>query len=278
MSWVAPSLSSGLGNRLFQHAAAEGLAERWGRPVRFLTSHCKESPHGPLASLFRMFPRIPLIESEETFIEIKEPPRAYYDYIELPGLEGVPTTHVVLHGFRQSPQYFPTDTMKLMPDWDSALGGPLLRAMIEKDAQLSSERERARTVSVHVRMGDYLKLAHHQVDLGKYYQDALKRVPSGARLHLFSDEPERCIQLFGTYASTHGITFTVAKPRSDVESLYEMSLCLGGNIVANSTFSWWGAWFAHQSGSPWATFPDNWGRGMPATTDLFPSWATVLSV
>lgn len=276
MDWIAPSLGSGLGNRLFQHAAAAGLAERWNRPLRFLIHRCTESPHGSIGTLFRMFPDVPVIDSTEPYTEIKEPPRAYYDYISCG--EFAPRGPVVLHGFRQSPQYFPTNLGGLTPNWDSALGGPLVRRLIEKDAGLETGSERSRTVSIHVRLGDYRKLPHHQVNLDRYYSEALKRVKPGSRLHLFSDEPELCARTFAEFTNTRGLDFTVAKVRSDVDSLYEMSLCLGGNIVANSTFSWWAAWFAHASGSPWATFPDNWGQGMPQPVDIFPEWAIVLPV
>jgi hypothetical protein len=275
MDWVAPSLGSGLGNRLFQHAAAAGLSERSGKPLRFLIDRCGESPHGSLASLFRLYPDIPLIESSGSYVEIKEEPRGYYKFIDL---GRGPAGSVVIHGFRQSPLYFPKNLEALIPNWDFALGGPLVRTWIEKDAGLHEILDRFQTVSLHIRLGDYMKLPHHQVELSQYYRGALRGVKKGMRLHLFSDEPEHCAATFATFANANGITFTVAKVRSDVESLYEMSLCLGGNITANSTFSWWGAWFAHASGSPWATYPNNWGRGMPPPTDLFPEWATVISV
>jgi hypothetical protein len=268
MEWVAPGLSSGLGNRLFQHAAAAGLAERLGRPLRFITNRCSESPHGPIATIFRMYPSVPLIDTSENYTEFKEAPRGYYMYIPLPSVAGP----IVVQGFRQSPKYFPTKGLE--PDWDSALGGPLVRAMIERDANIVGDR----TVSIHMRLGDYRNLAHHQIPLGSYFQRALKRVPKGYRLHLFSDEPNLCAQQFAVYAAQNNLEFSVAKPRSDVESLYEMSLCRGGNIVGNSTFSWWGAWFAHSKGSPWATYPSQWGQGMPETTDLFPDWGIVIEV
>ena len=276
MDWVSPCLTSGLGNRLFQHAAAAGAAEQWGRPLRFLAGRCTESPHGPLATVFRMFPNVPLIESDERYTEIKEGPRGYYMHVPVP--REPPAGPVLIHGFRQSPLYFPKDLSTLKPDWDNALGGPIVRRMIEKEGGLDTEEERLRTVSIHVRLGDYLKLPHHQANLGPYYQQALQRVKPGMRLYVFSDEPDRCSNLFAGYCSSKGIRYTVAKVRSDVESLYEMSLCRGGNIVANSTFSWWAAWFAHQAGSPWATYPSNWGQGMPEPANLFPEWGTVLQV
>ena len=275
MDWVSPCLTSGLGNRLFQHAAAAGAAEQWGRPLRFLANRCTESPHGPLATLFRMFPDVPLIESEEPYTEIKEGPRGYYMYVPLPA---APLGRVVIHGFRQSPLYFPKDVSVLEPDWDNALGGPIVRRMIEKEARLDTEEERRRTVSIHIRLGDYLKLPHHQANLAPYYDKAIQQLKPGMRLYVFSDEPDRCANIFASYCRSIAVDYSTAKVRSDVESLYEMSLCRGGNIVANSTFSWWGAWFAHQAGSPWATYPSNWGQGMPETTNLFPEWGTVISL
>ena len=274
MEWVAPALTSGLGNRLFQHAAAQGLAEKLGRPVVFLSMKCNESPHGPIASLFRMFPKILLKESQETFTELVEPQQGYYTYFPLES----PPGPIVIHGFRQSPKYFPKNLRLLHPDWDCALGGPIVRRLIEGDAGLATMEERRRTISVHIRMGDYLILPHHQVGLGKYLMNALERIPPYSRIHFFSDEPEKCGLYVRSYAVSKGLDFTIALVRSDVESLYEMSLCQGGNITGNSTFSWWGAWFAHETGSPWATYPSSFGRGMPVPQDLFPEWGTVIPV
>jgi len=221
-----------------------------------------------------MFPQTPLIESDQPFTELLEPQRGYYSYSPLPS----PAGPIVVHGFRQSPKYFPANLRLLHPDWDTALGGPVVRRIIEREAGLATEEQRRRTVSVHMRMGDYLVLPHHQVELGRYLMEALQRIPPKSRIHFFSDEPEKCGLYVRSYAKSRNLDFTIANVRSDVESLYEMSLCQGGNIVANSTFSWWGAWFAHQAGSPWATFPSSFGQGMPKTTDLYPEWGTVIPV
>lgn len=270
--WVASTLTSGLGNRLFQFAAAAGAAEKWGRELVFYMPTCKESPHGPLAAIFRLFPHVRVIETAEPYTELREPPRLYYEYIPV---GPAPPSNALIHGFRQSPYYFP---QKLEPNWDSALGGAHIRRKIHGLARLQTPEERQRTYAVHVRLGDYKHLKHHQLDLGNYYAKALMRVPSGSRLHLFSDEPDLCLALFRDSASARNIEYTKAVTYSDLESLYEMSLCLGGTITANSTFSWWGAWFAHQNGAAWATYPDSMGDGQPEPSDLAPSWGTILSV
>jgi len=264
--WVAPALTSGLGNRLFQLAAAAGAAETWGYELVISLAACKESPHGALASIFRMFPSIRVIHDTDNSIEMKEGPRGFYTYIPL---WPPPQRNCVVSGFRQSPKYFP---LRFEPDWDSALGGPFLRKKVESLAGLESMAERKRTYAIHVRLGDYRLLPHHQVNLTKYYEIALERLPANARLHVFSDEPNACRTLFAGHKMTMAVT------ASDVESLYEMSLCLGGTITANSTFSWWGAWFAHQAGAAWATYPSSMGNGQPEPIDLVPSWGTILPV
>jgi hypothetical protein len=236
-----------------------------------------------VGTIFDLFPNVPVLEREvpaTDLVTLQEPPRRFYEYLGLGAAPPYPTKPVLFRGFWQSPRYFPAAGLPA-PNWEKALGGPAVRRWLERDAGLAEEGERRRCVALHVRLGDYRKLPHHQQDLGGYYANALTRLPRGARLHLFSDEPELCAATFASFCRQAGLEFTVARVRSDVESLYEMSLCWGGTICANSTFSWWGAWFAHaasasQEGEHWATMPDKWGAGQPDPVDLFPSWAQVL--
>ncbi len=294
---VAPALSSGLGNRLFQYAAAAGAAERWGARVVFTLDACSESPHGSIATLFRMYPTVRVLKRgvwtgfrEENRVELREEARGFYRYTPLP--VAVFRPRVLIQGFRQSPRYFPTNLAVLRPDWDSALGGEGVRESLEASAGLLTEAERRQTVALHVRLGDYRKLPHHQEDLEIYYRTALKKVRPDQRILLFSDEPDLCQGYVASLLTEKGLVagarpaLAVAKVRSDVESLYEMSLCWGGTICANSTFSWWGAWFAHDGSAAaaaaaadhWATMPSRWGRGQPPPVDVAPPWAEVISV
>lgn len=268
--WVAPHLTSGLGNRLFQYAAAAGAAEKWGHELVFYIPMTDVSPHGAISSIFRMFPDVRIVEEPATVTEYNEPPRLYYQYMPL---GPKPTANIVIKGARQSPKYFP---VKVEPDWESALG-PSVRKRIEALTGLDPSA-RHNTYAIHIRLGDYRLLPHHQVDLANYYKRALDKVPEGSRIHVFSDEPNTCIRLFKTIAEERKLILSMAVTQSDVESLYEMTLCLGGTITANSTFSWWGAWFAHAAGAKWATFPSSMGAGMPEPTDFYPEWATVLEV
>jgi len=271
--WIAAKLSGGLGNRLFQTAAALGAAERSGHKAIFLLPRCGECPHGAFHTIFQMFPSIPVVEVATHWHTITEG-NNHYEYYPIE----VPSGHnVVILGYRQSHKYFPSYPISI--DWDSVLKEKATQIQIE--TQLHTEEARANTVMLHVRLGDYKVLKHHQQELAEYYGEALQNARPGQRLHLFSDEPQLCQAIFEELALKLNLSFTVAKVRSDVESLYEMSLCQGGSITANSTFSWWGAYFAHQQNphnKHWATYPERWGQGMPVPRDLIPEWGTVVSV
>ena len=279
-TWLSPKISCGLGNRLFQFAASLGVAELLKRKPVFYVPAIENVHHGAIATLFRMYPHIPVIEEEAPCKKIMEPPNTFYKFIDLSGLKNE-EGNIILDGSRQSPLYFPKDTRKLLPDWDSALGGPVVRRMLEKELDLTEKAgRRESSYAIHIRLGDYKYLPHHQIPVLHYYKQALNYIPpfAGTRLVLFSDEPTLCHDIFKEVLAGRSIELVVAPVHTDVESLYQMSLCLGGTITANSTFSWWGAWFAHENGAAWATYPDIWGTGLPPTTDLYPEWATVLRV
>lgn len=279
-SWVSPRLSDGLGNRLFQYAAAAGLAEKLKREVVFCMPVCFKASHGPIGTLFRMFPSVRVIEDAGPLISIQEPPNSHFDYQPLEELAGAAASaniNIIVHGYRQSPLYFPSKPITV--DWDTALGGAAVRRALEQELGLETPESRHKSYALHVRLGDYRKLPHHQVPLEKYYAIALGRIPtySGSVLYLFSDEPELCAGTFSAWAQKASVELRVAPVRADIESLYQMSLCLGGTITANSTFSWWAAWFAHQAGAAWATYPYRWGQGLPTPVDLFPEWGVVIT-
>lgn len=115
----------------------------------------------------------------------------------------------------------------------------LKEKMILPDEVQKILRER-NTVSLHIRRGDFLKIGH---DLSQtdYYQAALDYIKDKVRnpfLFIFSDDIAwvKDNMLFDMdYLTISGQGF------SDCEELILMSMCRN-NIMANSTFSFWGAW------------------------------------
>lgn len=134
--------------------------------------------------------------------------------------------------------------------------------------------------AVHVRRGDYLHPGtreYHGLAGIEYYQRALALVDSRVgeqAIVLFSDETDLALQIFDSLGR-ECLPIVVPPESRPIESINLMSLGTAA-VIANSSFSWWGAWLGEEhmgivvAPRPW--FDD------PATTErdlLRPSWVTV---
>jgi hypothetical protein len=109
------------------------------------------------------------------------------------------------------------------------------------------------SLSIHVRRGDYVTSAatnefHGVLDVD-FYEQAVRhvqeRVPD-LQGFVFSDDPDWCRKALGHLQLP--LTFVDANRGEDSwQDLYLMAACRH-NIVANSSFSWWGAWLGDGPG------------------------------
>jgi len=127
------------------------------------------------------------------------------------------------------------------------------------------------TCSIHVRRGDYLiKQQYHPVCDLEYYTEAITKLPKDTKFLVFSDDISWCKSNF------IGESFTFIENELDYIDLHIMSMC-NHNIIANSTFSWWGAWLNNSVGKVVIT-PKQWFGSAKAldTTDIIPeNWITI---
>ena len=257
---VYPRLSGGIGNRLFQLYAADDAARSWNLKLHIVKSMCEQTYHGSLEDFYMLFPvehtctqHFTMFNEDKHFVHTPWP--------DCPG------SSVLLNGYFQSPKYFPNP--RLVPNWENVIDCAGIKAASRLD-----ETQQLRTWMIHFRQGDYKDLLHHQVSLHCYYMKCISKIPNGARLHVFSDEPELCKETVEEYIDGKNIELTWSTQKHDVSALYEMSLCCGGSIVANSSFSWWGAYYAHERNpKSLAFYPSKWGNPpLPPAVDIFPSW------
>lgn len=99
------------------------------------------------------------------------------------------------------------------------------------------------SVSLHVRRGDYVGVTRF-VSLGKtyYYQSAIEYIKSIIEKPLFvvlSDDIEWCKENLDLPADSIFVTWN--QGNKSYRDMQVMSICKH-NIIANSSFSWWGAW------------------------------------
>jgi hypothetical protein len=240
--WVAPCLTDGLGNRLFQLSCAKWYSEKYNKRLVFFLPRTKPTGHGDYDNIFKMFPEIPIVETESEWNEINEKDTNYYTYDELPFIEG----NVVINGSRQVYNYITS-----------------INPTFPVDKQKLEKYVKPNMFFIHLRLGDFRILPHHQIDLQLYYSEAIKKIPQNVNILVFSNEPNTAKELFPNL-------MIVDEP--ELETLYLMSLCTKGSIVANSTFSYWGSYFSHKEDSV-TIFPDSLGMGLPEPKDYYPPWA-----
>jgi hypothetical protein len=96
------------------------------------------------------------------------------------------------------------------------------------------------TIAIHIRRGDYVgNQAHHNLSI-KYYLNALEKLDWGnSKLLFFSDDQEFCKWHFSCLPNAY------FSPCNEIEDLCLMSLC-DDFIIANSSFSWWGAYLGEK--------------------------------
>ena len=96
-------------------------------------------------------------------------------------------------------------------------------------------------ISIHVRRGDYLDSPnHHPAQSIEYYKNAISQFDENSKFYIFSDDTEWCKQNLIIKNSK------IIESNNPYVDMYLMSLC-EGHIIANSSFSWWGAWLAKNS-------------------------------
>ncbi len=195
-----------LGNNLFQSAAVIGYAEKynceWALPTGY---HHK--------NIYLMFHNLRFTGARPRWNKYEE---VNCQYKELPFYsEGI-----VLRGFFQTELYFKHCRNKILD---------LFNFKYSPNDY----------VSIHVRRGDYLEYpANFPTITNIYLNDAMSRF-KGKKFLVFSDEIQWCKETFST--TYPGVYFEFCDYGNEYDQLSLMSSC-EHNIIANSSFSWWGAW------------------------------------
>ena len=116
-------------------------------------------------------------------------------------------------------------------------------------------------ICLHVRRGDYVKLYSelHLPQTMDYYDEALSYLPKNMKVLIFSDDIEWCKKNF------IGDRF-IFIDEVDYISIYIMSK-MKHFIIANSSFSWWGAWLSDQDDKI-VISPKKWFGGSLLNQDI----------
>lgn len=129
------------------------------------------------------------------------------------------------------------------------------------------------SVSVHIRRGDYLLEAGNYggICTPKYYSNAMlyfNDLLDNPVFYIFSDDIDFCKKKFQNDNIKFVDTNFYERKNSTVEDLFLMSCCKH-NIIANSTYSWWGAYF-NRNPKKIVICPPVWSN-KSKSSEIFPS-------
>lgn len=270
-SYVLPVRKGGLGNQMFQVAAAIVYQEEKGKtiliPKEFFNSH-NEKKQEYADTVFSYFPnRLDVVFDQNkidqylTWAFTQHPDEVGFQEWKPLDIKG----NVLIHGYFQ---YYPVLAPHENLIREIYLSG--LRPLLKEYKPSNS------FVGIHIRRGDYFQHPHCDfltVQPLSYYIKALEYFDAEEKTFLiFSDDLEWCKQQEIFQKLPHKLY--IDEP-DECKALATMTLCHGGFICANSTFSWWGAFLGAYSQKNPITAPADWFKGQKVT--LFPKGWIVLN-
>ena len=256
---IVVKLMGGLGNQMFQYAAGFALAHKHKVPLHLDLSFLERDPQGAWTkrnfelNVFGILPNaleqnelakfqstsgritrlinrfLPLSRNYHYAVEKGQTYQSWFN--DLP-------QNVYLEGFWQNEKYFERVRTELINVFSPKINKPSIISDLEGVIQAKT------TISLHVRRGDYVASkeagAFHGICSPEYYAKAihyLEQKVGTFQLMIFSDDPQWCANHF---THPHG-QIIVSHVENPVWDMYLMSQC-HHHIIANSSFSWWGAW------------------------------------
>jgi len=291
---IIVKLIGGLGNQMFQYAVGRRLAYKYNTELKldiqgfkdyklrnyslnnfnivenFATakdlSHVLLHSDGSAVKIFKHIIRnIPNVQSIEY---VKEKKFSFQQSIlSLPD-------NVYLEGYWQSEKYF-SDIEDIIRN-EFSIVNPLTSASQEIAEQIKD----CESVSVHVRRGDYVSNpktnSFHGVCGLEYYCraiDMIREKIDNPHFFIFSDDPEWVCCNIKPDAPTTYVRHNYCS--KDYEDICLMSMCKH-NIIANSSFSWWGAWL-NTNPDKIIIAPSKWFNDLSINTDdLIPKkWSRI---
>ena len=226
-----------LGNQMFQYAALRGISNNRG--YNFCFPYYKDAVNDGIGNMLRteLFDCFEMGTVSQLNIQSIDSSRPIvlengHNFNE--ELFNNCPDWVSLHGFFQTEKYFKKIEDSIRQDFifKSEILNPckeMLNSLLQN-----------RVISLHVRRSDYLTNSENHTNLSlEYYEKALTNFDVDIPVVVFSDDPSWCHQqsLFS------GDRFLISENTSGYVDLCLMSLCTDF-IIANSSFSWWGAWLS----------------------------------
>lgn len=285
-------MSSGLGNQMFQYALYCAMREQ-GKEVKLNILRYKYRPSHNGYELGDVFGVSPVYATRDEVDRMADVSKDFFSVLRRKlGFRHSGSGTVVREedfGFRYTPAVFALDNAYIQGWWQSekyflASAGAVRRAfrfrapLQGRNLQWAEQMRNCLSVSLHVRRGNYMNRRNFAsmgaVCTAAYYNNAVstmrERLADTPQFFVFSDDIS---WVKSNLDIPQAVYIEGNTGKSACIDLQLMSLCRH-HIIANSSFSWWGAWL-NPSPDKIVIAPDRWFIGRERPDVLPEQWIRV---
>jgi hypothetical protein len=234
-----------LANQMFQYASLKGIAKNIGADI-CIPNHTQAVDDGignmlrtELFDSFDLNVNIGILNNGHSPV-VQE---RFFHFDE--ELFKLCPDHVSLQGYFQTEKYFKHIEDEIREDF--TFKDEVLKPCKEMISSVENP------IALHVRRTDYITNSENHFNLSlEYYENALSYFQKNRNVIVFSDDPTWCSQqeLFSDDR------FLISENTDNRVDLCLMTLC-DDFIIANSSYSWWGAWLSSNKNKK-VIAPDQW--------------------
>lgn len=257
----------GLGNQLFQYAFGIFLQEKFNQKIYFDFSFYKSNFHRAPSilkiinninqspeSLSNSFVKFKSFRINRLYNRIFN--KNYYSNHSA-GFLPNPNENYFFDGYWQNKKYFKNEIELKKPGLSNKANNYLKQIIKSKSS-----------LSIHVRRTDYLTKKNQKIFKildEQYYCSALELIKNlgviNSDIFVFSDDIKWVDDNLKLSQN-----FTLVENTNEIDDLFLMSTC-NHNIIANSTFSWWGA-YLNSNKNKIVVGPKNWYKSGYPENDI----------
>ena len=293
---IIVNLMGGLGNQMFQYAFGKSLSLRLNKKLivdkRFLlenTNNPDVTPRDFELSIFSITDEVTVYDHGfglgkafpyrlnkliDPLTKKLKNQVIFTDNDSLDTISKTKASKIILNGYFQKETYFINEENNIRNSF------VFKNELSEDNLVIKNKIDISKSVSLHVRRGDYVSskktVSYHGVCSLEYYAHAIQTLTNifqDLHFFVFSDDIEWCKANLNIPGEVTFISNN--KGANSYIDMQLMSFCKH-NIIANSSFSWWGAWL-NNSKNKVVVAPKNWFTDSSIDIkDLYPkNWFTL---
>jgi len=262
---ITANIQGGLGNQLFILFTTIAYCIKFGFKYEFVRSDVSPSCTFRTTYWKTILSKIPTVEALSFNPEIVYSDIDENVYNEIPDLRQY-NKNICFNGYFQSHRYFDRIYPLILSSINS-IDAIYINHLNSIFRMIKIEAAGSPIVFIHVRHGDYY--IYSNILSMDYYKEAIGHFDPDTFYVIFSDDINYCKENFA---------FLSKKKFIEEQDFIELLLMskMDGAIIANSTFSWWGAYLMDPKKSKKVVAPKNWKKDSLLRNDRYlPHWIII---